>query len=394
MITTEIAFAQWIQIDGPIGSTSTNGILENNGKLYIGTSCGLYSLGSTSGKWDLKANISLEIYAKKGDSLFVGTTRGIKVLDLSSPDSYTASYGQTLETINILAINSTDTCLYVGTQFFGFKKSKGFSDKWETFNDGLPYVTNSQTGLHTLHVLLIEHLSDVIFCLSPYVLFKTNVSPTLWSMANSGIPKEYMEISRELNFKFLKAIDETIFVGIQNKLYSSSNKGNSWAEVYSFGSNVSSLNKFGDNYYVTTLGNGIYISNDKGVTWNNSLNVGLGNKFVTSIKIFNDTLYAGTNGNGIWKHDIKNILLSNNEANKFEDRLNIYPNPASDFLHIQTKSGANFELKIVDLMGKQILSQHNLSSGKIDVSNIQNGTYIIILNSIKGVLTQKLVINR
>ena len=520
------------------------------------------------------------------------------------------------------------------------------------------------------------------FCVTHSGLFKTNVSPISWSPASSGIPKEYTDNNAAFNIKFLKAIDETIFAGIQNKLYSSSNKGDSWEEVYSFGSTVSSLNKFGDDYYVTTLGNGIYISNDKGVTWSNlnsgltdlnvttlaridtvltcgtsshgffykkgndwvknnegiicssirsmaitskaivandnekvysstngnswneitppvskryfgsvvamddilllsaddviiysdddgyswknlnspvplnffsmytsgktlyafedemmsatddlgadwwynlslpslycnnfngfvvynsipfalacgdaellkldsggkwvlsntglpanlqlkylaktsdalyvnvhgtgmyvsrdagsswsftsnkldvndvldvslgiysstyegktlfittsngvfytndygqnwkSLNVGLGNISVTSIKIFSDTLYAGTNGNGIWKHDIKNILLSNTEVTKIKDHINIYPNPASDFIHVQTENGANFELKIVDLMGRQILSQHYLSVGKIDISNIQNGTYIIILNSNKDVFTNKLIINR
>ncbi|MDP3915226.1 MAG: T9SS type A sorting domain-containing protein [Bacteroidota bacterium] len=683
LFTTQIAFSQWVQTGGPIAATNINGIFENNGKLYIGTSCALYSSDSNSGKWDYSGDISLNIHAKKGDSLFVGTTAGIMVLDLSSPDSNPVSYGQTLNSVNIYAINSTDTCLYVGTRNFGFKKSKGFSDKWEAFNDGLPYFTDRITGSKLRHVTLIEHLSNVIFCVTPDGLFKTNVSPISWSPASNGIPDPS-------KIKFLKAIDETIFAGIQNKLYSSSNKSDSWEEVYSFGSTVSSLNKFGDDYYVTTLGNGIYISRDKGVTWSNlnsgltdlnvttlaridtvltcgtsshgffykkgndwlknnegiicssvrsmaitskaivandnekvysstngnswneitppvskryfgsvvamddtlllsvendpdspfiiyseddgsswknlnhpvpfgrddsysmyisdktlyafedemmyatddlgadwwynlslpslycnhfngfvvynsipfalacgyaellklnsggkwelsntglptdlqlddltkttdalyvnvhgtgmyvsrdagnswsftsnkldlndvldvsrgiysstykgktlfittsngvfytndygqnwkSLNVGLGNKFVTSIKIFNDTLYAGTNGNGIWKHDIKNILLSNTEVTKIEDRLNIYPNPASDFIHIQAENEGNFELKIVDLIGRQILSQHYLSGGKIDISTIQNGTYIIILNSNKGVLTQKLVINR
>jgi photosystem II stability/assembly factor-like uncharacterized protein len=691
LITTEVTFSQWVQTVGPIGATSINGILENNGKLYIGTGCGLYRSDSISGSWNYRGDISLNKYVKKGDSLLAGTTGpyGIKVLDLSNPDSNPVSYGRSLRDLSIQAISNADTCLYVGTVWFGFKKSKGFSDNWETFNDGLPYFIASG-GLHACHVYFIEHLSDVIFCVTPDGLFKTNVSPILWSPASSGIPKEYMEINPHINIKFLKAIDETIFAGIQNKLYSSSNKGNSWEEVNSFGSTVSSLNKFGDDYYVTTLGNGIYISNDKGVTWSNlnsgltdlnvttlarigailtcgtsshgffykkgndwvknnegiscssirsmaitskaivanddmkvysstngnfwneitppvskryfgsvatmgdslllsvendpdspfiiyseddgsswknlnhpvpfqrddsysmytsgktlyafedeimystddmgadwwfnlslpsqycnsfmgfvvynsipfattcgyaellklnsggkwelsntglptnlqveyltktndalyvnvhgtgmyvsrdagnswaftsnkldlndvldisrgiyssaykgkilfiatsngvfytddygqnwkSLNIGLGNKFVTSIKIFNDTLYAGTNGNGVWKYDIKNILLSNPEANKIEDHINIYPNPASNFIHIQTGNGANFELKIVDLMGQLILSKDHLSSGKIDISTIQNGTYIIILNSDKGVLTHKLVINR
>ena len=687
LITTKIAFSQWIQTEGPIGLTGISGILNNDDKLFIGTNCGLHSSDSISGRWDYLCDISLKAYAKKGDSLLVGTTAGIMVIDLSSRDIKPISYGRSLINLNINAISSADTCLYIGTAWFGFKKSKGFSDNWESFNDGLPYFIASG-GFHAFNVYLIEHLSDVVFCVTPDGLFKTNVDHILWSPASSGILKEYMGQNPNNNIKFLKAIGETIFVGIENKLYSSSNKGNSWEEVYSFGSTVSSLHKFGNDYYVTTLGDGIHISNDKGVSWTNfnyglsdlnvntlnkidtllicgtsdglyyksgnnwiknnqgiicsyirsmaisskeivandndkvyssmngnswneitpnvtkryfgsvatmgdtlllsvqsdppfiiysrddghswenlnhpvpfnrddsysiytsnkrlyayeddimystddfgmdwwkqlslsrpycnnfngflvynsipfaltcgnaevvrlnssgnwvlsnnglptnlqleyltktndalyvnvhgkglyvskdagnswsftsnkldlndvldvswgisssaykgrilfistfngvfytvdygqnwkSLNVGLINKYVTSIKIFNDTLFAGTNGNGVWKYDIKSILLlSNTGSNINQNHIRIYPNPATDFLNVQIDSGSKFELNIIDLMGRQILSKHNLLSGNVDLSNLQNGTYILILKSDKDVLTHKLVINR
>lgn len=692
LFKTEIVFSQWVQTEGPIGPTSINGIFENKGKVYIGTNCGLHQSDSIAGRWNHLTNIaSQNVYVQKGDSLLVGTNNGgIMVLDLSSSDIKPISYGQSLSSLSINSINETDTCLYIGTRWFGFKKSKGFSDNWEEFNDGLPYETRNETGFKYRHVYFIEHLSDVIFCVTPDGLFKTNVNPILWSSASSGIPVEYIELNPHGNIKFLKAIDETIFAGIQNKLYSSSNKGNSWEETYSFGSMVSSLNKFGNDYYVTTLGNGIYISQDNGITWSNlnsglsdlnvtsltligtvlacgtssngfyykrgndwvnnkegiicstvrsmaitskaiiandakkvysstngnswnditpqvskryfgsvatmgdtlllsvendpdspfiiysenegsswknlnhpipferddaysmyisgkslyvfedemmyatddlgtdwwynlsspsqycnhfngfvvfnsipfaltcgyaellklnagkkwelsniglptnlqvkkfavtndaiyvqvhgtgfyisrdngnswsftsnkldlndvldvsreilsstykgktlfittpdgvfytddygqnwkSLNVGLGNKFVTSIKIFKDTLYAGTNGNGIWMYDIKDIVSSNLEFNLSHEQTTIYPNPASDFLNVQTESNLSFELKIVDLMGKQVLSMHQFSRGRIDISGLQNGTYIIILNSNKGVFTEKLIIKR
>ena len=292
LITTKIAFSQWIQTEGPIGSIGISGILNNDDKLFIGTNCGLHSSDSISGRWDYLCDISLKAYTKKGDSLLVGTTAGIMVVNLSSPDIKPISYGRSLMDLNINAISHADTCLYVGTQWFGFKKSIGFSDNWETFNDGLPYFIASG-GFHARHVYFIEHLSDVIFCVTPDGLFKTNVSPMLWSPSSNGIPKEYMELNPQSNIKFLKAIDKTIFAGIQNKLYSSSNKGNSWDEVYSFGSTVSSLNKFGDDYYVTTLGNGIYISNDKGVSWIN-FNYGLSDLNVNTLNKIDTLLACGT----------------------------------------------------------------------------------------------------
>jgi len=686
LFITEIAFSQWVQTEGPTGAITIKGIFENKGKLYIGTDSGLlYKSDSISGSWDYMNSIYSNVYAKKGDSLLIGTTGGIKVLDLSSPNIKPVSYGQYMTNSNIKAINQTDTCLYVGLLYDGFCKSKGFSDKWEEFNNGLPFILLDGV-FRSRDVYSIAHLSDVIFCTTEFGLFKTNVSPILWSPAISGIPKE---VNNPHDIKFLKAIDETIFVGIQNKLYSSSNKGNSWEETYSFGSTVSSLNEFVDDYYVTTLGNGIYISKDKGVSWSNinsglsdlnvttltmidtvlacgtssngfyyksgnvwinnnrgiiyssiksmaatskaiiandeqkvysstdgnswtditppdskkyfgsvatmgdtfwlsgkndaisgpnddnfiiyseddgiswknpnhgvpfergaifsmyisdktlyayiyeemcatndlgldwwynlslpsqycnnfngfvvynsipfaiscgyaellkcnsegnwilsntglpadlkldyltktsdalyvnvngrgfyvskdngnswsftsntidldhginsstfnghilfistpngvfytddygqnwkSVNIGLSNKVGISIKIFNNTLFLATSKTGIWKYDIKDIVSSNLESNLNKDQPKIYPNPTSGYLNVQTDSNKGFEFKIVDLMGKQILSTHQLSDGRIDISILQNGTYIIILNSNEGVFTEKLIINR
>lgn len=56
----------------------------------------------------------------------------------------------------------------------------------------------------------------------------------------------------------------------------------------------------------------------------------------------------------------------------------IYPNPTSGLVYINAPN--DFTYKIIDVTGKEFLSSNNKENGSIDLSNLQEGLYTLVLN--------------
>lgn len=70
---------------------------------------------------------------------------------------------------------------------------------------------------------------------------------------------------------------------------------------------------------------------------------------------------------------LKGILTSINAISDQQSSIVIYPNPAQNFITI--KGAETEEVRIIDLSGKEVLTAKNI--GKIDISNLSAGMYII-----------------
>ena len=71
--------------------------------------------------------------------------------------------------------------------------------------------------------------------------------------------------------------------------------------------------------------------------------------------------------------------------------LNIYPNPANDFVVIEAKNIS--EITILDLSGK-VIYQTNTNSPKtrIDISSFNTGVYLLSVKDNDALYSQKLVV--
>ncbi len=177
-------------------------------------------------------------------------------------------------------------------------------------------------------------------------------------------------------------------------MYVSFDNGNQWSYAsnglvanYSIRDFVSS----GSNLFVTSE-YGVFVTNDFGQNWV-AINNGLKNLNTSSIEIFNDTLYVGTYGNGIWKHSISDIQLNVRIEQQSDASLIIYPNPASDYIHVATNS-TNVRFKITDMIGGEVLTGSLDKSNEIDISEINCGTYIVFIQHDKKIQSIKLIISR
>ncbi len=61
--------------------------------------------------------------------------------------------------------------------------------------------------------------------------------------------------------------------------------------------------------------------------------------------------------------------------------INVYPNPAESYLHVQISNPSGQELVVTDVLGKEVMRQSiNSSSVTLDTSDLNNGIYLLRMN--------------
>lgn len=63
----------------------------------------------------------------------------------------------------------------------------------------------------------------------------------------------------------------------------------------------------------------------------------------------------------------------------------VFPNPTSDFLNISSTDNIEF-VKVFDMNGRLVISYtYNTTNVKVDVLNLTNGYYTVLVNDIKPI---------
>ncbi|WP_299112329.1 T9SS type A sorting domain-containing protein [uncultured Winogradskyella sp.] len=111
------------------------------------------------------------------------------------------------------------------------------------------------------------------------------------------------------------------------------------------------------------------------------------NTFINVAPPFEYTGNGSQNGVSFWS------TLSVNEFKEL-NHLNLYPNPSSSVLNIQTQGSiSNGTLEVFNILGKRTLSQFIIFNevAQIDVSNWNSGVYLIKISSENGEETKRFV---
>jgi hypothetical protein len=149
---------------------------------------------------------------------------------------------------------------------------------------------------------------------------------------------------------------------------------------------------------VGTLEGGLYISKDAGSTWIKDSN--FPNVRINDIKIrpSDNKIFIFTYGRGAWAADLPNIPILV-KTNKISTSLGveIFPNPAHDFVYVPANLLiGNFNIEIVDLDGKLILSSNSIAGqqARINVKSIPSGFYVLhIKDQSKIIYSKKFIKN-
>ncbi len=85
-----------------------------------------------------------------------------------------------------------------------------------------------------------------------------------------------------------------------------------------------------------------------------------------------------------------------NENLLAKDNWNLFPNPASSKITVDSKTYKDFyDITIYDISGKEIITaNHNFSSASIDINRLKKGMYIVLISNNTGILSsKKLLVN-
>ena len=90
---------------------------------------------------------------------------------------------------------------------------------------------------------------------------------------------------------------------------------------------------------------------------------------------------------------VKGQLPASLEDAVESSKAKIWPNPFSDWLNVELTAQGSFELRLFDLLGKKVFEfrTKNSESHQVDVPSLENGLYIVELESADGIERRKML---
>lgn len=83
------------------------------------------------------------------------------------------------------------------------------------------------------------------------------------------------------------------------------------------------------------------------------------------------------------------VNVTDESLEEYANRFEIYPNPADNYLNIDTNENIN-EVNIYNVIGVKVYSEQNFN-GTIDLSDFNDGVYFIRINTEKGDITKRFI---
>ena len=73
-------------------------------------------------------------------------------------------------------------------------------------------------------------------------------------------------------------------------------------------------------------------------------------------------------------------------------KFNVYPNPAKDFLTIDSRNINISSVNVFNVLGTKVLERKELNDNKLDISSLSNGIYFLKISADNATLTKKFIV--
>ncbi len=369
-----------------IASTSRP-VVSSNGNVYSVYKLKLYRSVDKGLSWDVIRDPSAGILVVNGENLYTTSASGI-VRSTNSGNDWTF-HSSGIPGAHIPKLSSVD--LANGTLYAGFNgvrarmhlppvweqggvyKSDNNGESWSPLNSGLP----TEGGVHSpVYTITAEGNIVIIYTASGRFSLINNS----WVNITNGFPaNSYVSTIFIYN-------DDVIFV-TNTGLYISHDKGVTKEE---FNTGLSGLTNYltilfsyNDELYVFASDNMNTVYKFENDQWNEVNFQMPENIRFTSLQSVEKNIYAGAYDNGIWMYSSSPTATDGIENPVVYKLSQNYPNPfnPSTTISYQITSAGNVEIKIYDVLGKEIMTlvNENKSAGKhnitFDASSLTSGVY-------------------
>jgi photosystem II stability/assembly factor-like uncharacterized protein len=402
---------------GTVSASGPNNIQGN------GTGGGVYRYYSAEKTWKQRnygfyASCLISFVSANGNRVFASTGyAGGGVNGLFSTDDNGRNWSQ----VNVPFLPTGDVVRQGNDLFVPF----GTSGIGKSTDGGASFIaiTNGLNQVQVNHLLVS---GNTIFA-SAYGggTYRSSNGGTSWQNCNIGQPTN-------AGCYGMGKLGNTLFVGINgvpNTIYKSTNNGNSWTEVANTSwESARSFHTMGTYLYAITA-NGLKRSND-GINWTalaspffgnypekinsdpegmlfystashfsvsldsgNTWQEGIGDQVNDSPRQFvisNGRIFAGTGFQGIIVRNTSDFSTTQTEKVWHNsEKLNLFPNPASDQFQIQWKENQKpVAIHLFDLNGSLLRSWK--AGDVLSVSDLHRGFYLVKIETETGTLVQKL----
>ena len=352
LISHRVAEAQWVLVD-----TTHNWIqafADNGSIIYAAVSGdGIYRSTNYGQNWTLSGhnlcyigNIFFDICAK--DSLVYLAAYS----HIYKSTNYGTTWDSIITTTGAQCITIFNNYIFAGA--ISVSRSSDWGNTWETVNNGLPSSYSHPLSFTQTNNILFVGIEDALNSIQQ--IYKSTNFGNNWISTSpnlAGYPY------------YLYADSNLILCGANYGVYISTNFGTDWrfiSDVHNYLEQFGFASSTAKNIFVSTWGNGIYVSNDYGQTWTQR-NEGLANLYGTTLHKFGSYLFLGTDPVYIpmemYRRPYNELVgirqISTNIPDKYKLFQN-YPNPFNPNTKIDFAIQKNgfVILKIFDILGREI----------------------------------------
>ncbi|MHB8261945.1 MAG: T9SS type A sorting domain-containing protein [Bacteroidia bacterium] len=216
------------------------------------------------------------------------------------------------------------------------------------------------------------------------MFFSSNGGTTLTDIS-SGLPNRYPR-RIAINPSNSKEV-YVVFSGFgTGHIFKSTNAGVNWADVSTSLPDMPfeciTVDPLDPHFVYAGCDYGVFVSSDKGLTWT-AYDTGFPDAtmvFDLLISPSDRYLYAFTHGRGIYKRSLADLGVGIDEINKPNVVVKIYPNPASDEIHLSISATTNdkYIAYIYSLEGSQVMtSELNGRENTLQVTQLAAASYLV-----------------
>ena len=185
-------------------------------------------------------------------------------------------------------------------------------------------------------------------------------------------------------------------------LYISKDKGKTWDQILT-NTYIPSV-QIVDDFYLTATSDGFIFSPDRGNSWYLSNHGFYSEPWITEILYYDEFLFAGLPGRGLWRRNASDINLTSIQYEQFPVSVSSlqqnYPNPfnSTTKINYSIKAFGRVKLALYDVLGNEIkiLVDEEKTPGvyefTFNANDLSSGVYFYKLFSDNYIETKKVVL--